>query len=50
MRTGTGDVSVFTIVSVVEDAHSAIVEFTADAPGVSVSGEAGHSRAGGLRA
>jgi len=33
MRIVTGGVSVFTIVSVDEDAHSAIIESTADAPG-----------------
>jgi hypothetical protein len=33
VRIGTGGVSVFTIVSVDEDAHSALIESTADAPG-----------------
>ncbi|MHD0307400.1 hypothetical protein [Rhodococcus erythropolis] len=33
MRAGTEGVSAFTIVSVDEDAHSAIIESTADAPG-----------------
>ena len=51
VRIGTGGVSVFTIVSVDEDAHSAIIESAADAPGeVPVSGEAGQSCAGYLTA
>lgn len=33
VRIGTEGVSVFTIVSVDEDAHTAIIESTADAPG-----------------
>ncbi|WP_176741970.1 hypothetical protein [Rhodococcus sp. 1139] len=33
VRIGTGGVSVFTIVSVDEDAHSAIIESSVDAPG-----------------
>jgi len=33
VRIGTEGVSVFTIVSVDEDAHSAIIESTAEAPG-----------------
>ena len=33
VRIGAEGVSVFTIVSVDEDAHSAIIESTADAPG-----------------
>ena len=33
VRIGADGVSVFTIVSVDEDAHSAIIESTADAPG-----------------
>lgn len=32
VRIGTGGVSVFTIVSVDEDAHTAIIESTANAP------------------
>ena len=44
VRIGTEGVSVFTIVSVDEDAHSAIIESSVDAPGkYPFSGEAGQS-------
>lgn len=33
VRIGTAGVSVFTILSIDEDAHSAIIESTAEAPG-----------------
>ncbi|WP_181447647.1 MULTISPECIES: hypothetical protein [unclassified Rhodococcus (in: high G+C Gram-positive bacteria)] len=33
VRIGTGGVSVFTIVSVDDDAHTAIIESSVDAPG-----------------